>query len=70
MEQNTKVTDFPLGLMMMLVAQFPVFGVSYLIGPTQWWVLPVVIILSYVYYIAFMVGFKIAFIGVEVHDDK
>lgn len=68
MESEKRIKDFPMGVMLMVIAQFPLFGMYYLVGPQPWWLVPVLIVLSLTYYLVFNVGWRIAVTGVKYDE--
>jgi hypothetical protein len=58
--------DFVLGILLIVFSQFFLVGASALIAPAHWYILPLVMICSYLYVIVFSLGYKIAFEGVKI----
>jgi len=63
------VTDLPMGVLLMVIAQFFLIGVYYLIGTTQWYTLIAVVLCSVAYWKLFNIGVRVAFFGIEVETE-
>jgi hypothetical protein len=66
------VTDLPMGILLMVISQFFLIGVYQLMSTTYWYTIIGVVICSVLYWRLFNVGFKVAFLGIEVEieDEK
>jgi len=64
------VTDLPMGILLMVISQFCLVGVYYLIGTNQWYTLIGTVICSVLYWRLFQTGFRVAFLGIEVHVEE
>lgn len=65
MKEEKLIRDFPMGVLVMVIAQFPLAGMYYLVGPQPFWLVPLLVLLSVVYYVLFNVGWRIAVVGVK-----
>jgi hypothetical protein len=65
------VTDLPMGILLMVISQFFLVGVHFaIISPYTWYTLLIAVICSVMYWKIFNVGFKVAFLGIEVDVEK
>ena len=65
------VTDLPLGILLMVISQFFLLGVHFaIITPYAWYTLLAAVICSVFYWRLFNVGFRVAFLGVEVDAEE
>lgn len=64
------VTDLPMGVLLMVISQFFLVGVIYLIGTSQWYTVISVIVCSVLYWRLFNLGIRVAFLGVEVDVEE
>lgn len=63
------IKDLPLGILLMVISQFFLVAVFYVIQPIAWYLFPVVVFCSYAYMILLGLGYKVAFEGIKVHDN-
>lgn len=61
--------DLTLGVLLMVISQFFLVAVYYVVQPIAWYLFPIVIFCSYAYMIILSVGYKIAFEGVKIDDN-
>jgi hypothetical protein len=59
--------DFTLGMFLMVLSQFFLVAVFYVIQPIAWYLFPVVVFCSHAYMILMGIGYKIAFEGVKIN---
>ena len=64
------VTDLPMGILLMVISQFFLFGVIYLLGTSHWYTVVGVVICSVLYWRFFQTGFRVAFLGIEVNVEE
>ncbi len=60
--------DLALGILIVVLSQFVLIGVSYFISREYWWTVPLVVFGSVFYWNMANVGFTLAFKGIKVHD--
>lgn len=60
------VKDLPMGILLMVISQFFLLGVHYLLKTEYWFTLMLTVFLSVLYWKFFSVGWKVAFQGIEV----
>ena len=70
LDDNMKVKDFTFGILIIVIALFPLSIVNWFITPKEWWVLPFIIILIFTWNFLFALGWKIAFEGIEIDANK
>lgn len=61
--------DLTLGVLLMVLSQFFLVAVFYVVQPIAWYLFPIVVFCSYAYMILLGVGYKIAFEGVKIDDN-
>ena len=64
--QTEIVKDLPMGILLMVISQFFLVGVNYLIKTEYWFTLISIVFLSVLYWKFFSVGWRVAFNGIEV----
>jgi hypothetical protein len=60
------IKDLPLGVLIMVLSFFILYWVNNLIGPKNWYELPIIIMLSIFYFKLNDFGYQLAFKGIEV----
>ena len=58
--------DFTFGMLLMVISQFFLVAVFYVVQPIAWYLFPVVVFCSYAYMVLLGIGYKIAFEGVKI----
>lgn len=61
--------DLTLGVLLIVLSQFFLVAVFYVVQPIAWYLFPVVVFCSYAYMLFMGVGYKIAFEGVKIDDN-
>jgi hypothetical protein len=64
------VTDLPMGILLMVISQFFLFGVITLINTNQWYTVVGTVVCSVIYWRFFQTGFRVAFLGIEVDVEE
>ena len=64
------VTDLPMGILLMVISQFFLIGVFQLINTNQWYTIIGIVLCSVFYWRLFNLGFRVAFLGVEVNVEE
>jgi hypothetical protein len=64
------VTDLAMGILLMVISQFFLIGVFQLINTDQWYTIVGVVLCSVFYWRFFSLGFRVAFLGVEINVEE
>ena len=65
------VKDLPVGILIMVISNFSLLAVEYIIQlPKTWFSIPLAVVCSVMYWNLFQFGWKIAFGGLEIDDTE
>lgn len=64
------IKDITVGILLMVIAIFPLTIAGWYLTPLEWWVSPLVYVLMISFHYIFRFGWDLAFKGIVINDPK